>query len=51
MSFQPEGCDAFAEFVFGLARGLPVVFEAESFFSAADAVKTGAPDWKNINVE
>jgi hypothetical protein len=40
MSFQPEAFDDSAEFIFGIARSLPVVSEIESFFVQADAVKT-----------
>lgn len=39
MYFQPEAFDDSAELNFGVARGLPVVSEAESFFVAPDAVK------------
>lgn len=39
MSFEPETVDDSAGFVFGIARRLSVVFEIESFFVEADAVK------------
>jgi hypothetical protein len=39
MSFEPEAVDDSADFVFGIARRLSVVFEIESFFVETDAVK------------
>jgi hypothetical protein len=50
MFFTTKAVDDFVELIFGIARRLPVVSAAESFFVAADAVKT-AVRLKNNNVE
>jgi hypothetical protein len=39
VSFKPEAVNHSVELIFGIAGGLPVVSEGESFFVEADAVK------------